>query len=191
MGDMVRAVEAWRPRGYGESFMVRVPEELLEHEFVHRAAYQFVAGLPAPRIVEVPAHADLGGDVVEVAKAALIGVTDGPWRWALRPEGEWGPISDQLVSETSRSQHGGMTYGGESSYPTAVLSAYPNDDQTVDFSYDRENAHFIALSRTLVPELVSEVERLRAEVERVRELIQEGARVEDIAAALGDHETDE
>lgn len=70
MIDVVRAVEAWRPRGVGspESFIVRVPEEHLQHEFERRAGYHFSAGFPAPRIVEVPADVYPDGDVVGVAK---------------------------------------------------------------------------------------------------------------------------
>lgn len=165
MIDVVRAVEAWRPRGVGspESFIVRVPEEHLQHEFERRAGYQFSAGFPAPRIVEVPADVYPDGDVVEVAKEALKGVTDGPWRWVFR-DGLDG-LGDELQSETSRTVYeGNMTWGGERDYPTRVVSGFPNDDGTITIHMFRENAEFIAATRTLVPALVAEVERLRAEL---------------------------
>lgn len=57
-----------------------------------------------------------------------------------------------------------MTWGGERDYPTRVVSGFPNDDGTITIHMFRENAEFIAATRTLVPALVAEVERLRAEL---------------------------
>lgn len=76
-------------------------------------------------------------DVVERAKAALEGVTEGPWDVV---HGAWGNVwhfSDDAGSPPLIVRMGGMT---------------------------QPDAEFIAQSRTLVPELVAEVERLRAEL---------------------------
>lgn len=83
-------------------------------------------------------------DVVERAKAALEGVTRGPWRvgkrkWigvVLTPHGcVWNPNRGEVNN--------------------------PPDGE------------FIAQARTLVPELVAEVERLRGTIERVRDIVHE------------------
>lgn len=77
-------------------------------------------------------------DIVEHAKAALEGVTEGPWK-----------------------------------APATLLGApcttvFGNSHHVAYFhTGNRTNAEFIAQSRTLVPELVAEVERLRTELNRV------------------------
>lgn len=75
-------------------------------------------------------------DIVERAKAALDGVTDGPWEWF---------YGDQCCGGTCVDNDHGLPLhsGGD---------LLPND------------ARFIAAARTLVPELVAEVEELRAVV---------------------------
>jgi hypothetical protein len=97
----------------------------------------------------------------------LEGVTDGPWRWVFH-EGEvvGDPGNDVLVSETSRTLYpGGMTWGGEHDFPTEVVIGIAFEDETVALSVHSANANFIAAARTLVPELIAEIERLRVEAQ--------------------------
>lgn len=85
-------------------------------------------------------------DIVERAKAALEGVTEGGW---LHSEDNCGcysidakpDLTVQLIAECIASE---------------------------------ADAEFLAASRTLVPELVAEVERLHAENEQLHELIRRG-----------------
>lgn len=82
-------------------------------------------------------------DVVERAKAALEGATPGPWEATWEDADKWwsvtaGPIDNMVCPEVT------------------TVDGRPAD------------AEFIAQARTLVPELVAEVERLRAGIERVR-----------------------
>lgn len=88
------------------------------------------------------------GDVVARAKAALEGVTAGPWSW--RFEGRDGRGDDALVSRS-------VTISG---YPARVLSGEWQDEGG-GVAVGSADAEFIAAARSLVPELVAEVERLR------------------------------
>lgn len=84
----------------------------------------------------------MSSDVVERAKAALEGVTDGPWvSWKQRP----GPRNECGV------------------YPGNIVSD-ATKQIVVTQSGNVANSGFIAAARSLVPELVSEVERLRSVV---------------------------
>ncbi|MGV0785202.1 hypothetical protein [Mycolicibacterium sp. XJ775] len=94
-------------------------------------------------------------DVVERAKAAQDGVTDGPWE--VNSEG-WACISSGSDSVLHGHFDGCCPSCGE------VMT----EDANVVVGI--EDAEFIVQARTLVPELVAEVERLRAVVERVRHL---------------------
>lgn len=71
-------------------------------------------------------------DVVERAKAALEGVTEGPWKAPATL------LGTPCTTVFGNSQHVAYFHTG-----------------------NRPNAEFIAQARTLVPELVAEVERLR------------------------------
>lgn len=79
-------------------------------------------------------------DVVERAKAALEGVTEGPWTW---------------------------THGMD-----ARAMVLGPDNLRVKLEGYRD-AEFIASARSLVPELIAEVERLRAQETRIRELCED------------------
>lgn len=87
-------------------------------------------------------------DLIQRAKAALEGTTDGPWDVV---PGAWGNVwhfSDDPGSPPLIVRKGGMK---------------------------QPDAEFIAQARTLVPELVAEVERLREGIERVRDVVHEHA----------------
>ncbi|AYQ99728.1 hypothetical protein PBI_MANDA_42 [Mycobacterium phage Manda] len=75
-------------------------------------------------------------DVVERAKAALEGVTEGPWTF----------------------QHwGGQNQNGD--YAESIL--FDGAGESMTYGLPDRDGEFIAQARTLVPELVAEVERLR------------------------------
>ncbi|ATN88655.1 hypothetical protein SEA_DEMSCULPINBOYZ_60 [Mycobacterium phage Demsculpinboyz] len=87
-------------------------------------------------------------DVVERAKVALEGVAYGPWEFDCSDEGM------QAVG-------GPVVWLGDGDLGFRVEAHYQDD----------RNAEFVAQARTLVPELVAEVERLRPRViETVEEL---------------------
>lgn len=79
-------------------------------------------------------------DILARAKAALTGVAEGPWRVE-----RWEDFS-----------------GHEVSYSLPDISQWSGYRNTVDCGGDKALAGFIAEARSLVPELVAEVERLRA-----------------------------
>lgn len=86
-------------------------------------------------------------DVVERAKSALEGVTEGPWEaqdWTSHANGERGC---GILAGIGMKQRGIAWTGQHHWNPEAEAQA---------------DAEFIAAARTLVPELVAEVERLRA-----------------------------
>ncbi|AXQ64571.1 hypothetical protein KNU83_gp080 [Mycobacterium phage LilMoolah] len=89
-------------------------------------------------------------DVVERAKAALEGVAYGPWEFDCSDEGM------QAVG-------GPVIWLGDGDLGFRVEAHYQDD----------RNAEFVAQARTLVPELVAEVERLRAQETRIRELCED------------------
>lgn len=92
---------------------------------------------------------DAMSDIVERAKAALEGVTEGPWvQVETAAGGEWWVELPHRA--TICESHGGRDVN----------------------PYDAE---FLAASRQLVPELVAEVERLRAENERLRNTVVDAA----------------
>ncbi|WP_085142984.1 hypothetical protein [Mycolicibacterium conceptionense] len=88
-------------------------------------------------------------DVVERAKAVLAGVTEGPWS-AIPGDRYYFGSATNVWTEHGR----GRLIAGDLHKP---------------------NAEFIAQARTLVPELVAEVERLREGIERVRDVVHEHA----------------
>lgn len=108
-------------------------------------------------------------DVVERAKAALEGTTEGPWG----TDGEL--IASELVVERP----------GVTSYKHSIANmetdyyaeedadegeTYGDDEPWRPYEQMEADAEFIAAARTLVPELVAEVERLRAAIGRVEGL---------------------
>lgn len=82
-------------------------------------------------------------DLIARAKAALEGVTEGPWRASL--------LDGIDYEDGSSCIRGGVYPDERGSTPVFLTSG----------GIDRRDARFIAASRTLVPELVAEVERLR------------------------------
>jgi hypothetical protein len=105
-------------------------------------------GSPSPNRINVE---ETMSDIVQRAKAALEGATDGPW---------------EIVG------------GGE--YVTGVgILAAPDDGGVTS-----GDAEFIAQARTLVPELVAEVERLRLLVEDVMGVaVERGKRLDALAVS--------
>ncbi|QBP31182.1 hypothetical protein SEA_ARGIE_65 [Mycobacterium phage Argie] len=93
-------------------------------------------------------------DVVERAKAALEGTTEGPWLYI--PGGS----EDALVVSEGEREPNAITVGGVSFHPGLHVAVDLRDG----------DAEFIAQARTLVPELIAEVERLRAQETRIRAL---------------------
>jgi len=96
-------------------------------------------------------------DVRERAKAALEGVTQGPWD-SVTDDDVVEAACVISLSEAERRDGFGYCVGGD------LLN---------------EDAMFIAAARTLVPELVAENEQLEAEIERLRDLIRRGLAVGD------------
>ncbi|AOT25809.1 hypothetical protein SEA_TORTELLINI_64 [Mycobacterium phage Tortellini] len=97
-------------------------------------------------------------DVVERAKAALEGTTEGPW-------GTNGSMIATGLVKVAR----GVTEFKQSIAKMdddAYLDEYEDDEfdgEYPPFEQKIADAEFVAQARTLVPELVAEVERLRAE----------------------------
>lgn len=95
-------------------------------------------------------------DLIDRAKTALEGVTEGPWEHCVGPD-------DETPTEYSART---LTGSGE---PIHVLIADSPDPKfayivpaiTGDGPTSARNAQFIAAARTLLPELLAEVERLR------------------------------
>lgn len=106
-------------------------------------------------------------DIAERAKALLDGVTPGPWEHRIGPDDE---THSEYCTKT-------LINSGE---PLHVLIAESPDPKfayvvpaiTGDGPTSARNAEFIAAARTLVPELIAEVERLQSaaktEVERLK-----------------------
>jgi len=109
-----------------------------------------------------PEDSTSGADVIVRAKAALEGVTEGPWE-AIYHHHDTSYPSDVYHVITER---------------TGDLVAVADDESR---SYEEphgkfgRDAHFIAASRTLVPELLAEVERLRGALNEVRALADDAA----------------
>lgn len=95
-----------------------------------------------------PEDSTSGADLIARAKAALEGVTEGPWRASL--------LDGIDYEDGSSCIRGGVYPDERGSTPVFLTSG----------GIDRRDARFIAASRTLVPELVAEVERLRGALDR-------------------------
>ncbi|WP_065286730.1 hypothetical protein [Mycolicibacter kumamotonensis] len=91
-------------------------------------------------------------DVIARATAALEGVTEGPWRASL--------LDGIDYEDGSSCIRGGVYPDVHGSAPVFLSSS----------GIDRRDARFIAAARTLVPELLAEVERLRGALDRVVQL---------------------
>ncbi len=89
-------------------------------------------------------------DILDVAAAALEGVTEGPWL--------------AVLSGNDRDEESTVYPEGE--LVPGALGFTWGYDVAVDLR--RHDACFIAAARTLVPALVAELEAARAEVERLR-----------------------
>ncbi|QWT30294.1 hypothetical protein OLP41_gp008 [Mycobacterium phage I3] len=85
-------------------------------------------------------------DAAERAKAALEEATEGPWLYI--PGGS----EDALVVSEGEREPNAITVGGVSFHPGLHVAVDLRDG----------DAEFIAQARTLVPELIAEVERLRS-----------------------------
>lgn len=100
----------------------------------------------------------MADDVVARAKAALEGVTEGPWMWTFPDRGD-----DALVSATALTEY--KSYDGEAcSYPSEILGGVWHNDDTAGISVSDADAAFIAESVGLVSDLVAEVEQLRRDM---------------------------
>lgn len=86
-------------------------------------------------------------DVVSRAKSALEGVTAGPWKW-----------ERSMLSGSERGYDEVLWPG-----PVDCMSYCYGGTSTIDGDNLDRDREFIAAARTLVPELVAEVECLRAE----------------------------
>lgn len=114
----------------------------------------------------------MSGDVVARAKSSLAGVTQGPWSWTVPRYG---------VPELMGRAGDPETY----EYDTEVLEASHSGECgcrsacELELSVSDTDRAFIAAARSLVPELVAEVEELRAagpwtqHVERIRAMKQQ------------------
>jgi len=82
-------------------------------------------------------------DVVTRAKAALEGISDGPWDLDLDPDDYFDKYDVPVYDAATNS-----------------LSSCP--DCGVRGGFGERDAHFVAAARSLVPELIAEVERLHS-----------------------------
>ncbi|WP_104183780.1 hypothetical protein [Mycobacterium avium] len=99
----------------------------------------------------------MSNDILDTAKAALEGTTEGPW----------GTDGELIASELSQPQRGVTEY----KYGIANMNTDDYDEEGGEGEYDGivyrpyeqmiADAKFIAESRTLVEELIGEVEHLR------------------------------
>lgn len=96
-------------------------------------------------------------DLIARATAALEGVTEGPWRASL--------LDGIDYEDGSSCIRGGVYPDVHGSAPVFLSSS----------GIDRRDARFIAAARTLVPELLAEVERLRGALNEVRALADDAA----------------
>lgn len=100
----------------------------------------------------------VSGDVVARAKAALVGVTDGPWLWTSPRYGV--PTLEGRAGDPELYR-----------YDTEVLEVDHHGECgcrsacELELTVSDADKAFIAAARDLVPELVAEVERLRAIVD--------------------------
>jgi hypothetical protein len=98
----------------------------------------------------------VSGDVVERARAALRGITPGPWEHRTAPEGEEEAYCAGTLVGDGEPLHVVIAESLEPRF-AYVVPCITGDGPTSDV-----NAEFIVAARGLVPELVAEVERLRA-----------------------------
>ena len=101
-------------------------------------------------------------DLVERAKAALEGITEGPWDHRTAPHPDSGETHAEYLA-------GSLINSGEPLHVLIAESAEPQFAYIVpavtgDGPMSERNAEFIAAARTLVPELVAEVEKLRSQL---------------------------
>lgn len=92
-------------------------------------------------------------DIIEQAKTALEGTTEGPW-WT---KGKYNGREMGCAILAARTDCGplpGNPTRGAVAWSSAILNTRARECEA--------NARFIAEARQLVPELISEVERLRA-----------------------------
>ncbi|MGX9669944.1 hypothetical protein [Mycobacterium sp. HM-7] len=108
----------------------------------------------------------MSADLTERTKAALEGVTKGPWRHCTAPSND----SDETHAEWLA---GTLIGQGEELHVLIAESpdpkfAYIVPAVTGDGPSSSRNAEFIAGARQLVPELLAEVVKLRARIEIIR-----------------------
>lgn len=96
-------------------------------------------------------------DVIERAKAALEGVTPGPWAHRTAPHPDSGETPAEYLAG-SLSSSGGPLHVLIADSPDPEL-AYVIPALTGDGPTSEINAEFIAAARTLVPELIAELAR--------------------------------
>jgi len=123
-------------------------------------------------------------DLVERAKAVLEGITAGPWEHATAPHpderathAEW--LAGTLIGE-GEALHV-LTAASDEPRFAYVVPAVTGDGPT-----SARNAEFIAAARTLVPELVAEVERQRREQDGFSGRLGFGDNISEPAASLAD-----
>lgn len=110
-------------------------------------------------------------DIVDRAKAALAGVTPGPWTHHTAPSAD---------SDETPAQYCANTLAGNGD-PLHVLTAASPDPRfayvvpalTGDGPTSAINAEFIAQARELVPELIAEVERLQGAAKTLGKIIED------------------
>lgn len=105
-------------------------------------------------------------DVVARAKAALAGVTPGPWVHHIAPHGDDQATHAEWLAET-------LTGEGEQLHVLTAESTEPRFAYIVpavtgDGPTSAINAEFIAAARSLIPELVAALEKVKALAEEWR-----------------------
>lgn len=108
----------------------------------------------------------MSDNLIERTKAALDGITDGPWQHCTAPSND----SDETHAEWLT---GTLIGGGEELHVLIAESpepkfAYIVPAVTGDGPTSSRNAEFIAEARQLVPELLDEVAKLRTRIEIIR-----------------------
>lgn len=98
----------------------------------------------------------MSNDILDRAEAALDGVTEGPWRASL--------LGDGIDYDDGSSCYRGGVYPADHGSTPIFLAAG---------GIDRRDARFIAEARALVPELTDEIERLRAQLPRRIETVEQ------------------
>ncbi|ASZ74453.1 hypothetical protein I5H97_gp079 [Mycobacterium phage Wachhund] len=106
-------------------------------------------------------------DVVERAKAALEGVTEGPWETSVHAM-PGATVDEWYVREITHTFDPNMHRLNVLKVRGATHAA-----RQCCWPPTVADAEFIASARSLVPELIAEVERLRAQETRIRELCED------------------